>query len=176
MKILLISLILLLPATTLNNLEAPPTAKPKDLLRDIICSEETAGHPVPEWAVNRFLTAWGECQIKYPSAVLYSSFDLEMQISGRPSRSPGDLFSSITSRKIAGEILNFCREKDNFATGRELAYCYCAGPNSEPYTNDECRRYAKRVGAEYATAKFHRDFRERSIQEADFQEAETTGL
>ena len=51
-------LMFLLPATILSNIGVNFSERPRDVLRDIICAEETAGSPVPAWAVNDYLTAW----------------------------------------------------------------------------------------------------------------------
>lgn len=148
MKSIPLILMFLLPATILSNI-AFQQEQP-DVLRDLICAEETRGYVQPQWRISKYSTAWGSCQVKYPSAIAYSNFDPQMRTSGVPSRSPGDLFITTINRGVAGEILDECRGRKPNSTGRELAYCYCAGPNSRPYKNDECRRYAKKVGEDYA--------------------------
>ncbi len=115
-----------------------------DTLLRTVCGQESGGEPVPAWAVNRYGSAWGRCQVKYWSAVHFAEFDRRAR-GGRPTRSPGDLFDEQVNVVTGWQVLNDCRTRLPDAGPMRLAYCYCAGPYSAAYTSTDCRLYAKRV-------------------------------
>jgi len=65
-------------------------------LRDALCYLESRSENIPEFAVSPDGAAWGECQVKYATAILY----------GYPKdANPGDLFNPVVNRATALVVL-----------------------------------------------------------------------
>ena len=120
------------------------------LLRDVICGEETRGHPAPAWAVGKpDPMDWGVCQIRYESAYRYGGFDEQMRRIGIPSRSPGDLFIPEVNRAAAANIIALCIAWYPRGDEVRIGYCYTAGLNSEPGSHRRKWRWALMLGRSY---------------------------
>jgi len=120
------------------------------LLRDVICKAESQGEPVPMWAVGRLDPGdWGLCQIRYESAWRYGRFDEAMRRTGRPSRSPGDLFTPETSKQVALELVTLCVAWYPRGDAQRIGYCYTAGLRSEPGSQRRKWKWAGKLAAEY---------------------------
>lgn len=124
---------------------APERIRIKEPLLEAICGTESDGHGVPSWSVNRYGTAWGQCQVKYWSAVHFCGFDEWARKTGTASRSPADLFDDHVNITCARDIIATCRAVHVGASNRLLAYCYYAGPHSDPYSTAAGRAYSKTV-------------------------------
>jgi len=120
------------------------------LMRDVICKAETQGEPVPKWAVGRLDPGdWGECQVRYESTWRYGKFDPQMRRTGKPSRSPGELFISEVNRAAALEIVALCVGWYPSGDAQRIGYCYTAGLRSEPGSHARKWKWAGKLAAEY---------------------------
>ncbi len=147
----MIALILAVSPFALLAPKPPPDVVMTPLLVEI-CGHETQAHPRAGFAVNKSGSAWGECQVKYWSAVAFGGFDDVMLATGRPSRDPGELFELEVNRRTAGNILALCRKLYG-KHARRVIYCYGAGPHSTAYTNHEHRLFSRQIATDFAESR-----------------------
>ena len=137
----------------------------------IACGWETRGQPNPGWAVDRKVgAAWGECQVKYWSAVHYGGFDEQMRLTGVPSRNPGELFTYAVNRKVSARIFQTCEDRlGERATDVSVFHCYGTGkldsnppttrrvwgfnPNRRAYGWITVASYSKQMASDAATMR-----------------------
>lgn len=134
----------------------PMVTVEKDPVLETLCSMETSDHTSPAWAVSEPGAAWGECQVKYWSAVHFGGFDEPYRIAleasdsnAQPTRNPAKLFDRDVNRAVATNILDGCREKYSNRKFKILAYCYYSGPNSKPFRSRNGEIYARSAAVRY---------------------------